>query len=540
MKLKGTKGQYLIRDKYLKSGGEGAVFDILMINNQNFKDIYVAKIYHNTTLQYDKIKLKNKIIFMVNNPPDSNVLDKVTWPLDILFDKYNNFVGFTMKKFHKTELLSVVYRFDSNSKNRNHDFDMNKNRLIVAQNICVVIQAYHDKGYIFGDFNPQNIGIKKNGEVVFFDADSVHIVQNGFEYRCKVACDEYLAPELIAAASCSGIKNNPWEVLKLPTFTKETDNFALAIHIFKLLFLGISPYSGVDDYVTKNTSKTSPGRGIQAIRNDAYCFKPGKKPMATYLPNINIYPERIQNLFKDAFIFGRNYPKKRPNAKQWYEALNDYSNQLSQCTKNKYHQYYSNLSRCPWCKAENQLQNKLNKRTFPHAQYRLKQILGIFLLIIILLYSFYTLSLSFLDSFALNDAHFKINSMGINFLIASLFSKSWKALTCSLFSIIIPLILFFTKLGEKKGSKFILSILFFINVSIAMMIEISGGPNDLINTFKSESIYYIYFYLSFFIMSIVPTLLYAILNSTKRRFSIVKNGLKIFLIIFFIRSIFKF
>lgn len=73
--------------------------------------------------------------------------------------------------------------------------------MIIAQNICAVIDAVHRAGFVFGDFNPANIGVDMNtGHVAFWDTDSYHIYDKatGTTYRCKVCLDGYVAPELLA------------------------------------------------------------------------------------------------------------------------------------------------------------------------------------------------------------------------------------------------------------------------------------------------------------------------------------------------------
>ena len=63
--------------------------------------------------------------------------------------------------------------------------------------------------------------------------------------------------------------------MKLPTFTKDTDNFALAIHVGRLLMNGHSPFNGIP---IRSPDNTPTGTGHEAVRNDSYCFKSGYRP----------------------------------------------------------------------------------------------------------------------------------------------------------------------------------------------------------------------------------------------------------------------
>lgn len=164
------------------------------------------------------------------------------------------------------------------------------------------ISAVHRAGYIFGDFNPMNIGVNINdGTVAFFDADTYHFKDNcsGHTHRCKAGCPGYVAPELIATCRKYSISHpgakDAYAHAPLPTFTLETDNFALSIHIFKLLMNGYTPYNGIPE--TSSVSLASPGQGDVAVERNNYCFAPGKKPMSSAMPEMSSLPSDVQALF---------------------------------------------------------------------------------------------------------------------------------------------------------------------------------------------------------------------------------------------------
>ena len=106
----------------------------------------------------------------------------------------------------------------------------------------------------------------------------------------------------------------------LETFTQYTDNFALAIHIFKLIMNGFTPFGGV---VANQplTSTTAPGTGNIAVERDAYCFKPGNIHMSKAVPSKQVLTDEMLLLFDRAFINGKNNPQDRPSASEWYEAI---------------------------------------------------------------------------------------------------------------------------------------------------------------------------------------------------------------------------
>ena len=335
MDHKGLTGQrYQLESKAFSSGGEGDVYGIVGSSSK------VVKVYHQGLVTTE---LEEKLKIMVRRPPNSSILSQVAWPLDLVYDSYGYFCGFVMPRLSINAELNDIYGYPPRT---NITYQQ---KLIIAQNICAVISEIHNAGYVFGDFNPNNIGINTaTGRVAFLDTDSYHITDGNKTYRCKVCLDGYVAPELIK--TCEKYPVDAYANAPLPTFTKETDNFALAIHIFKLLMNGYTPFNGIKE--TQRASTASPGVGNQAIKRDQYCFKPGNKHMSAAVPPIDVLPTEVADLFTRAFMDGRIDPKLRPSAYEWDKALERYEQSLVKCKKNSTHMYRQGLKRCPWCDAD--------------------------------------------------------------------------------------------------------------------------------------------------------------------------------------------
>lgn len=351
MMLKGSAGEpYRLEAKPFKShSGEGDIYRLT-----NFPD-QVVKLYHPDRLSKE---LEQKLLTMANHPPNEAILSQIAWPMDVVYDLGRNFRGFVMPLIDAADELDVIYTYPPV---RNITY---RAKLVIAQNICAVISEVHKAGFIFGDFNPRNIGVNiNNGLVAFWDTDSYHIVSDTYEYRCKVCRPGYAAPELIA--KCEPYGDDAYAAAPLPTFTQETDNFALAIHIFKLLMNGYTPFNGIRE--TESASAASPGVDNQAIKRDSYCFKPGNKPLSAAVPPLTVLPPEVANLFTRAFIHGRRDPKQRPTAVEWYRALRNYESALVPCPKNSAHMYLRGLPACPWCEADSRFQSanapRLSQRT---------------------------------------------------------------------------------------------------------------------------------------------------------------------------------
>jgi len=339
--LTGTK--YTLDPVPIGSGGEGDVYRVLGGDGK------VAKLYKLGALTQE---LVDKLMVMIENPPNDSVLSQVAWPLDLVGTEPGTSCGFVMPELSINAELGEVYKYPATLPISMHQ------KINIAQNICVVISEVHKAGYVFGDFNPRNIGLDKNtGLVSFLDTDTYHVEDKdkGTIYRCNVCASGYAAPELLEkcsdyVAEVPAASKNAYAETPIPTFTKETDNFALAIHIFKLLMNGYTPYGGIIE--TASVSQSSPGVGDAAVRRNSYCFKPGFKHQSAAILPLETLPEEIADLFTRAFIEGRADPRRRPNAVEWHEALCRYEQSLVNCSGNPLHQYDRKNSNCPLCEAD--------------------------------------------------------------------------------------------------------------------------------------------------------------------------------------------
>ena len=349
MKLRGIKGDiYITDDKPFASGGEGSIYAIK--NNYN----YVAKVYNPELATAERLE---KLRLMMSNPPNRDALAWLAWPVDVIKHDCGSFAGFIMPALETTKTLDDIYLYKKNS-----DFDLKK-RVTLGFNICRVIEEVHKTGCYFGDFNPSNIGVNsKTGFAAFFDVDSFHIdnrSSNGKVYRAIACLPGYAAPEVLKTCrKCerdTGNSNDVYLRADLDTFTFWSDYFALAIHVFRLLFNGFNPYRGVSNIKSKSSKALA--AGDTAVENDQYCFKDKYEPASLLVPPINSVPKEIGVLFRRAFIDGKNNPKERPKPSDWKEALLRYKSMLAPCSKDASHYYYGKLPNCVWCEADDRYEN---------------------------------------------------------------------------------------------------------------------------------------------------------------------------------------
>lgn len=309
------------------TGGEGSVYEINGYPNYVYKQFFSYKLDH---------KLQSKLDYMAENPIETNMNDCFSWPTELKRNDSGRLDGFVMPKLYFDVKLNKIYESDKYPY---------KWRVGVARNLCALVRQVHKNNIVIGDFNHGNVGVNfEDAFVSMMDCDSFHL-DNG-RHRCGVCMDGYAAPELLR--HLRSLNTMRYDEAELPTFTKNTDLFSLAVHIFCLLMNGISPYNGIDMKITGSSNVA--GVGNKPIEDGMYVFKQGNIASSPLVPPQIIVTDKIGEMFDSAFMTDNG--EGRPNSLEWVAALDEYILLLKQCPKNKTHQYYNRLSCCPWCEAD--------------------------------------------------------------------------------------------------------------------------------------------------------------------------------------------
>lgn len=343
-----TGESYNVENTPLAKGGEGAVYRI------NGKSNLALKVFSSEKRTETRHR---KLLVMIDTPLSQNAMNQVTWPVDVVYEN-GSFAGYVMPLLKRVEDLNVMYS--------DKYICTLSEKITIAKNLCAAINAVHNAGQVCGDLNPENIGVDPNTAIItLVDTDSYHITEsNGRRtYRCEVGLPQYLAKEIQ-----DKLHNNEGYDLRtvpLPTFSRETDLFALAVHIFALLMNGAHPFASATD---ENLSKSQPSivnpQPVDNIRNCYFPYYEKKAGFTTprYAPDFSVLPKDIQELFIRAFVKGGTNPKLRPSTEEWYAALENFEKHIKTCTKNHKHEYYDKLSKCPWCEIENKLNSFMNEQ----------------------------------------------------------------------------------------------------------------------------------------------------------------------------------
>lgn len=342
MQLLGSSGKQYSLGPMINQGGEGRIYEVIGSPG------VVAKVYKpNVNVAEKEMKLR-AMSSMVNGKP-SGGLTFTTWPLDLLYDK-GRFAGFTMIRIPKNKKINEIY---DTSSSLVYNWG---SKLTFAYNLCVVVESIHKINQVCGDFNPNNICVDTTRGIIYLiDTDSFHITHNGNTYRCSVGMQHYLPKNIQELLN----RGESLSQTPLPTFSKETDNFALAIHIFQLLMNGCHPFALRK--VDFNDSSTLPPIEKNILDGNTIFFSNNSSfDVPIFSPRMDIFPDYVKNMFKRAFV--DSYSKglgECPTASEWMKVLKTLKNELRICMNNDLHFYYNKLNYCPWCKIEEDLNRML-------------------------------------------------------------------------------------------------------------------------------------------------------------------------------------
>ena len=194
------------------SGGEGTIYTTSIPG-------IVAKIYKPEKLNRAKFE---KLSLMMTK---SINCEGVCFPLALLYNDKNEFVGYLMNKAEGKELQRCVFIPQLLKKNFPGWTKVDTTTLCVT--ILRKLKYLHERNVILGDINPNNILVVSPSQVYFVDTDSYQI--EGFP--CPVGTINYTAPEIQRKEYSSFLR------------TLGNEYFAVATLLFMIMLPGKPPYS---------------------------------------------------------------------------------------------------------------------------------------------------------------------------------------------------------------------------------------------------------------------------------------------------------
>ena len=274
--------------KEISRGGEGIIY--------RTNTSYVAKIYLKDKLdQRKKAKLERMVTREVNYPG-------VCYPVDLLYNQENEFVGYLMPEAKGEVLFKTV--FLPKLLAQKHP-DWKKADLVqLAITILKMFQFLHERNIIIGDINPYNILVVSPKEIYLVDTDSFQIE----EFPCPVGFGTFTAPEIQQTHFNDYLR------------TMDQENFAIATLLFMIMLPGKHPYSmqgGSDP--------------VQNIREMDFSYPFGeqsnkKTPAGPWRYMWSHLTYQMKNDFYNTFQKNGEYarPESRLSAIAWLNRFNTY------------------------------------------------------------------------------------------------------------------------------------------------------------------------------------------------------------------------
>ena len=323
----------------LGGGGEGTVYDVPQASH------HVAKIYipSRRTPQ-----LAKKLAMMVANQPDDPTRTQfnhvsIAWPSDLIYEN-KQVIGFIMPKMGTSSRLYELIQPQLRAKHHpklNYTYNYR-----VAANLAQAMASIHAKNYVIGDVNEHNALFNSNALITIIDCDSMQVIdqQTNTVFPCLVGVPEMTAPEL------QGVDFSKVAHAR----TQDSDVFALAIIIFKLLMEGFHPFQGVAVGKEPNREQAH----VYCIQHQIFPYVTGQRYMPPPVaPGFLTLPAMLRQLFVRTFV-----ETKRPSAQEWAKALTMVEKRLVSCPHDSAHRYPQD-GHCAVC--EVQFNAKRRKRTQP-------------------------------------------------------------------------------------------------------------------------------------------------------------------------------
>ena len=318
-----SRGEQIELGEKIGVGAEGEVFEV------DGRAGLVAKVYYQPPAEEKAEKL-----LVLTRLRSEKLLKFAGWPVDVLYQSPGGRIaGFVMKRIIQAEEVHTLH----SPKSRLDKFPQASWAflLYVAANFARAVATIHEHGFVIGDVNPKNTLVTRKATVYLLDCDSFQVTAEGKTYRCEGGFPEYTPPELHGVA------------FREVDRKQEHDNFGLAVVIFQLLFLGRHPYSGRYLGSGEMPLERSIKEGRFAYGEDAGGREMRQPPGA---PVLEVVSPALIGLFRRAFLSPS--AGERPRALEWIESLESLAKSLRKCGVHSGHQYYGELTACPWCEIE--------------------------------------------------------------------------------------------------------------------------------------------------------------------------------------------
>lgn len=215
-----------------------------------------------------------------------------------------------------------------------------RERLFLGYIIAKAFGELEKSNLAYCDISGNNVLVKiepSTASVKMIDIDNIYL--SGKKSRASVlGTPRYIAPEVIRQ------EHNP---------DSFSDNYSLAVLLFQLLRIG-------HPYISDDILDGTPEDEENALAG--HCDYVNDENSTNMLPASFVLTEKLKELFKKAFVDGKNNRMARPSAREFEFALLDASNKTIQCPSCHAYHYPQpkNNWLCPWCDSLSKPQARLN------------------------------------------------------------------------------------------------------------------------------------------------------------------------------------
>jgi DNA-binding helix-hairpin-helix protein with protein kinase domain len=323
-------------------GGEAIIHEVVG------RPDLLAKIYiHQARTGYDQ-----KLGWMLASPPTdpSRALGhaSIAWPVDLLYTKQHDLVGYLMPYIR--DAVSLLEVFNPRLRARKlPGFDL-RYLYRTAYNLAIVVSEIHKQQYVIGDINESNLLVTPSAMVTIIDTDSFQVKEpDGAKqvvYPCPVGKPEYTAPELQGRSF--------QETVQQP----EQDCFGLGVLVFQLVMGGSHPFRA------RWLQPGDPPPIEERIRRG--CFAHVDKPRCPVaapqnIPTLDTVHPKLAGHIRRCFVEGHQHPHLRPTPEQWGLAIAEAENRLIACQHGHY--YADHVMACPYCQLQSNRQSKPSRHS---------------------------------------------------------------------------------------------------------------------------------------------------------------------------------
>ena len=301
--VRNTAGESVqLAEEAFAQGGEAAVHAVPAYPG------VVVKLYHPQVLQQRGHDLLVKIEAMASDPLLAKFKQHpgVAWPRFSVFDDRNEWRGYAMRRAGGRRMSVLAHAMAYREHFPNLD------RPALAANLLNMLGTLHElhaSGVMIGDYNPANfLCLPGSNTVTLIDCDSWQVAAGGRTFHCPVAAPDMLPPELLGKELGSVRR------------TLESELFALAILIFKVMMLGRHPF----DVIGGESPVTNIRKGYFP-----YGVGGGGIPKGPWFNIWSHLPYKLKEQLVRTFRDGTRNTDERTSVTEWIDLLTLYRREMS-------------------------------------------------------------------------------------------------------------------------------------------------------------------------------------------------------------------